>query len=537
MSSNYSNSNPLPIYKLYFDDIEEIFLNTISFKYLFISTIITCLLTIANLILLLYRSTTIFLACLIPLIYSLIFYDFIQLLSIVLLKYNLLNVNEKLFSELCRWPYYLKASSEAGQCITLIFIYIIRCQKVQYFLKHNHLLNSSHIHSRALTFVCLLFIVYGNNWITHLKVEKIHLITLNESNYEINIQEYPMQLYGINDVKLNDRRQFYLDFDKYAQNYEKPQVRQTKPEKIIHTQKGDTIHEIIIKIPYNNFFGRRKSTTKNRTREKLQTNRPSLNKTMYSNNSYRINRCTYEQRNFILTNLWSLIHSIFYFLSIIYCITTIYRYKIPCMTIDYHRKLHDQALSMGRKKTAERHKQLMLLTHLRYFQYLIVYCHTTFILIRLIYVCLLTFILCLFPSPFKWSIIKIFFYSLFFIVYYSIPIRMTLLFIYLFISLFSSYIYSIFYYIFHTKLHFSCKLQKPKIRFRLHIVQYNHGEINHDEHSTNSLVFDLASSIYDEHSTVYPTESIAVYEENSSSQNAVTTNSFVIINESQHGKL
>jgi hypothetical protein len=36
---------------------------------------------------------------------------------------------------------------------------------------------------------------------------------------------------------------------------------------------------------------------------------------------------------------------------------------------------------------------------------------------------------------------------------------------------------------------------------------------------------------------MYPTESIAVYEENSSSQNAVTTNSFVIINESQHGKL
>src|SRR6202044_675907 len=116
-----------PTYKIYFDDIEEIFLNTISSKYLFISTIITCLLTILNLILLLYRSTTIFLACLIPFIYSLIFYDFIQLLSIFLLKYNLLNLNKKLFTELCRWSYYLKAASEAGQCLTLIVIYIIRC--------------------------------------------------------------------------------------------------------------------------------------------------------------------------------------------------------------------------------------------------------------------------------------------------------------------------------------------------------------------------------------------------------------------------
>jgi len=534
MNSNYSDSNPLPIYKLYFDDIEEIFLNKISFKYLFILTLITCLSTIFCLILLLYRSTTIFLACLIPFIYSLIFYDFIQLLSIILVKYNLLNVNEKFFSNLCRWPYYLKASSEEGQCLSLIFIYAIRCQKVQYFLKHKNLPNSSRIHSRALTFVCLLFIIYANNWITHLKVEKIHLITLNKSNYEINIQEYPMPLYGINDVILNDRQKFYLDFDKYAQN----QIRQNNSDKIIYNQKDDSTHEILIKIPYNNFYGPRKSTATNRTRRKFKKDRSLLNKTISTNNSYRIHRCTYGQRNFILTNIWSLIHSIFYLILISYFITTIHRYKIPHMTIDYHQKLQAQALSIGRRKSAERHKQLILLTHLRHFQYLIVYCHTTFILIRLIYVCLLTFILCLFHSPFKWISIKIMFYSLFFIVYYSIPIRMTLLFLYLFLSLFSSYIYSIFYYIFHTKLHFSCKLQKPTIRFHLHIVQYNQREINqHDEHSTNSLVLDLTSSIYDEHSTVFPTESNGINEEYSSCNNPVTTNSFLIINESEHDKL
>ena len=60
------------------------------FIYLFISLLISCLLTIISLILLLYRSTTIFLACLIPFIYSLIFYDFTQLLSIILCHWRFL---------------------------------------------------------------------------------------------------------------------------------------------------------------------------------------------------------------------------------------------------------------------------------------------------------------------------------------------------------------------------------------------------------------------------------------------------------------
>ncbi|CAF5008025.1 unnamed protein product, partial [Rotaria sp. Silwood1] len=99
--------------------------------------------------------------------------------------------------------------------------------KVRHFLKHNYLPNTGNIHSRALTFVCLLFVIYVNNWITHLKIEKIHLVTLNESNHEINIEEYPITFYGKNHIKLNDYQQFYTDLDKYAQNYEKMKILST----------------------------------------------------------------------------------------------------------------------------------------------------------------------------------------------------------------------------------------------------------------------------------------------------------------------
>ena len=537
MSSNRSTLNTLPTYKLYFDDIEEIFFNTISIEYLLVSLVIACVLTIASLIILLYRSTTIFLACFIPFIYSLIFYDFTQMLSIILLKFNLLNVNEKYFSELCRWPYYLKASSEAGQCLTLIFLYAVRCQKVRYFLKHNHLPNSSHIHSRALTFVCFLFIVYVNNWITHLKVEKIHLITLNTSNSEIHIQEYPVTLYGIHDVTLNDHRPFYLDLEKYTQTYGRIPSRQNKSERIIHNQKDDSVHEVIIKIRYDDFFGLRKPLRQNRTRRKAKKRREILNETTPNNHSYRVHRCTYGQRNFFLANFLSLIHNIFYFLLISYYLTTAYRFQIPYITVNFQQKLREKGLISGRKKSIEREKQLVLLRHLRHFQYLIIYCHTALALIRLIYVCLLTFLLCLIQSPFKWFLLKIFFNTLFFIAYCSIPIRMIFLFVYLFLSLCSPYLSSIFHYIFHTKLHFSCQLRKPTIRFRLHIVQYDQSDITRDERSRNSLVFDLTSSTCEEHSTMFPTESIALYEENSISVNGPTTSSFAMINEREQSEL
>jgi hypothetical protein len=51
------------------------------------------------------------------------------------------------------------------------------------------------------------------------------------------------------------------------------------------------------------------------------------------------------------------------------------------------------------------------------------------------------------------------------------------------------------------------------------------------------LVLDFTSSTYDEHSAMIPTESIGIYEENSSSQNAVATNSFLVVNEFEHTKL
>ncbi|UJR22351.1 hypothetical protein I4U23_025413 [Adineta vaga] len=520
------NSNLFPVYKLYLDDIEGIFLNTISFKYLFISTFITIFLTISSILILIYRSKTIFFSCLIPFIYAMIFYDFIQLISVILLRYNLLIIREKYFSEFCRWPYYLKASSEGGQCLTIIIIYAIRCQKVRYFLKHHGLPQSSRVHSRVLTFVCLLVIVYINNWITHLKVEKIHSVTSNESNYEINIQEYPMPLYGINDIKLNDYSQFYTDLEKYARHYKKLRLTSQKLEKIIHTQKDDSIHEIIIKFPYNNLFSPQNSTFQNQTRRKLKKSRRKFRKPQLKNNSYRVHRCTYGQRNYFLANIISLIHSIFYFVMISYYLTRIYRYQIPYMNIEYHRTLYEKAFALGQNKCAERHKQLMLLTYLRYFQYMIVYCHTIFILIRLIYICTLIILLCFLSTPFKWSIIRMIYYVLFCFVYYSIPIRLIFLFFYLFFSLFSSNINSIFYYIFRTKLQFSWKFRRPTMRFQLHLVPYRPSNVDLNEHSKTSVAIDLTSSVFDEHSTSYPNESITVYEDNSSSQNVIIPNQF-----------
>ncbi|CAF1096582.1 unnamed protein product, partial [Rotaria sordida] len=100
MANNQLDINSLPIYKLFFDDIEEIFLNTVSFRVLNILFLITCLFTIGILVLLFYRSQELFLTSLIPFIYTLIFYDFIQLLSLVLLKYN---ATEYFINQLCRW--------------------------------------------------------------------------------------------------------------------------------------------------------------------------------------------------------------------------------------------------------------------------------------------------------------------------------------------------------------------------------------------------------------------------------------------------
>ncbi|CAF2436483.1 unnamed protein product [Rotaria sp. Silwood2] len=325
MANNQFYINSLPIYKLFFDDIEEIFLNTISFRILNILYLITCLFIIGILILLFYRSRKLFLPCLIPLIYALIFYDFIQLLSLILLKYN---ASEHFLNQLCRWPYYLKSSSDAGQCLTIIFIFALSRHHIRYFITHNNLPNTSYIHSRALAFVCLLFIVYVNNWITHLKVEKVHLITLNETKYEINVQELPMSLHDLTEIQIHSHQRFITDLDKYSQGYERNIILQNQQkitkDKIIHNNKDGSIHEIIIKFPSDYFF----TTFKNPTKRNETTDSNEYN------NSYRINRCTYGQTNFVLTNFLSLIHSICYFILISYYLIIIYSYKITDTSIN-----------------------------------------------------------------------------------------------------------------------------------------------------------------------------------------------------------
>jgi hypothetical protein len=69
------------------------------------------------------------------------------------------------------------------------------------------------------------------------------------------------------------------------------------------------------------------------------------------------------------------------------------------------------------------------------------------------------------------------------------------------------------------------------------MVQYNQREIIQEEHSTNSLVFDITSSFCEEHSTMFQNESVGLNEENSSSQNAITTTNHAVVNEVEHGKL
>lgn len=530
-SSNSSVNPSFSTYRLYFDDLEEIFLNTISIRSILFCSVLISIFTLSSLLILLYRANTIFLTCFIPCIYSFIAYDFLQYLSILLLKYNLWNLNQNSFGEFCRWPYYLKASAEAGQCLTLLLFYVIRRHKLRYFFKHHHLPNSSRIHSRALTLVAFLCIVYVNNWITHLKVEKIHLVTSSEKTADITIQEYPITLYDSpNDWKMKDRRQFYLDLQRYAARRRSltPISSSGTPEKIIHNQKDDSIDVVIIKIPYDNIYGHNKTRTTTRTRRKSDRRQFSSNRTNLTtnvlirrNNSYRLHRCTYGQRNYVLANLISLIHALFYLIFVSAFLSTVYRLPIPPMTIAYHRKLFDRALVMGRKRSAERHQQLILLTRLRQFQYVLIYCHTLCTLIRLIYVSTGILTVWIVPSPFQWNSLRKFFTLLFFFVYYSIPLRIFILFIYLFLSLFSAYIYSIFYYLFHTKLHFSCQLRKPSIRFRLHFKPYIQTEIHPDEHSTNSLMMDVTSSIFDEHSTAIPNDSIGFVEETSSVQLAM----------------
>ena len=490
MSTDQSDFDLLPIYKLFFDDMEEIFLSTISFRCLCILGLITCLFSIGVLILILYQSESIFLTCVSPFVCALICYDFAEFISIILLKYNVTETNS---TQLCRWSYYLKSLSESGQCLALVFIFILSRHQIQHFITHNQLSNSTFTHSCSLAFISLLFIVYINNWITHLKAEKVHLITFNRIKYEINIQELQISLHDIAEIKIHSYQHFINDLEKYAQGYEKNRSIENRykfrKKKIIHDYNDGTIHKIIIKFPYDYLLDPIKNPTKRKIKQiqfQRKLNQTTNENELENNNSYRITRCTYEQRNFFLTNFLLLMHSITYFILISYFLTTICTYKTVNTIIICRRQPYEKSLS------AECHKQFILLTQLKQFLYFILFSHTSFTLIRLIYIFLLTITLCLVSTPFTWLPIKTFFHFLFYISYLSIPLRTGLLFIYCFLRQFSTHLQSIIFHVLHTNLSFSWKVQKPTIRCRLKLISQT-VDSSRNEHTSNSFAINLPS--------------------------------------------
>lgn len=510
MSSNQTNLHEIsPIYKLFFDDIEEIFLHKISFRLLSCLTLITFSLMFMIVLLLICRSKQVFLSSTVPFYYTLVIYDFCQLLSLILLKYNF---TEQFFNQLCQWTYYLKAISESGQCLTLIFFFGLIRHQLRYFSAHNHLPNSSRINSRALTFVCLLFVIYINNWITHLKIEKSHLIISNANQNDIRIQEVPIYLYDTPEVKGKTYYHFIDDLEKYSVDYQQMDFIQnqsktsTTNENIFHNPKDG--HEIIIRVRFPNIFqpNGNRSKRSDFTRQK--------------NNSYRINRCTYGQENYFLSNFLSFIQSIFYFTLLTYYLVYIFTFKHESMTVHSQQKLYEQSMLAGRKKSAERHKHYISFLNLRAFFYLIFYSHTILTYFRLIYQCFLIVLLYFVPTPFKWLPLKTFLYILFCLIYFSIPIRMLILFLFILRNYFSLYIHSLIAYLFHTNLRFSWKFQKPTICFRFQFIPYPTTLIQ-EEHLANSFVIDVSSSIDEDHSHFIPHESVIVYDESSASHHVL----------------
>lgn len=521
--SNASIAHSLsPNYKLFFDDIEAIFLNTIPSTILNLSTSFACFFLIGIFILLINRPKDFLISCLIPFIYTLVFYDFLQLLSLVFLKYYL---TERFLPQTCQWTYYLKTSTEAGQSLTIIFLFAISRHQIRYFLTHNHLPNSSRIHSRALTFVCLLFIVYANNWITHLKVEKMHLITLNETKYEINIEELPISLYDLSNVQIQTHQRFLTDLERYSRGQEKTLFRtnisKSHNDQIIHSHHND--HQIVIKFPFNSLFNPNNNQSKQQTTEEKK-------------NSYRINRCTYGQANYFLSNFLLFIHSLSYTILIIFYIITIPTYKLSNLTINSQKKSYEKSLALGRRKSADRHKQQLLLVHLKHFLYLILYSHSVLTFIRLIYNCSLILMLYFASTPFHWLPMKVLFYSLFLISYFSIPFRMSLVFFYLFFHQFALHIQSIILYVFHSKLRLRWKFQKPTICFRFQFIPYM-NQLSQDENFSPISPIDMSSTIDEDQShTIIQHESIIVYDESSTSHSHLTTNilhpPFLFVNQS-----
>ena len=233
-------------------------------------------------------------------------------------------------------------------------------------------------------------------------------------------------------------------------------------------------------------------------------------------------RCTYEQRNFILINTVSLIQTIFYFILTSYYLVVIYKLERTYMSATYRLQLYKKSFSDEGRKSVENRKQLILLVRLRQFLYVIRYSYASLIIIHLSYICLLTIILCLSQTPFKWSLMKTLFNAFFLINYCSIPIRTSLLFIYCFVSKFSTYIQTIIFYLFNTKLRCSCRWRKPNVCFKLHFNRHA-VDLNQKKHIDDSLEINLPEPNVKDRPNLVKHDSIILYNVNNNYRDRVMT--------------
>ena len=506
MSLNDSHLNLLPIYKLFFDDIEEIFLNQISFRFLLTLVLLTFVLMLILIVFLCCLNVDLFSTTVVPFIFALILYDFIQLFSVVLLKFYL---SEHFVSGLCRWPYYLKSLSEAGQCLTLIFLLATIRRHLHYYHTHHRFPNNHKIYARVLNFVCVLFIIYIHNWITHLKAEKLHSISMNENNSEMQIEELSHSFFARAEMINGSYRSFINDLEKYSQGYENSFRREqsTKPEWFNSKPRDASNHQIFIPFQFDGI----RDVTLNRTRRHLIST--TINN--QSNNSYGILRCTYSQENFLLVHSLMFLHSFIYLIVILYYLIAIATSQISLRTVRYDENIFQQNSDNERRKSTieNQQKQSTILIRLKRFLIIIVFSQTLFACLHLTYTCALTMSVTLFDTPIRSVTIKHVFYTTFIIHYYSIPLRLFILIIYLLLSQYSSHFQSIFSYIVYTKLHFNLKFQRPEVCFRCQLIPFEknfHLKPNNNDLSSSTIDIDQSAVLVHETTVVHEESSVTI---------------------------
>ncbi|CAF0816834.1 unnamed protein product [Didymodactylos carnosus] len=463
------------------------------------SFIISVLFSILILFWLYFRSKSLT-PCIIPFIYALLFYDLLQLSSILVIKYNIYTKSDFTYGLICRFVDYVKSSAESGSLMTLILLFIIRRKQIRYYYSHYHL-DSSTIYSKIIVFFCLLFIVYIHNWLTHLKEDNIFLVKYIEDN-----QHWHPYIYLITkssntiDIKFDTRVRFLNDLYLYAQekshNYSHLNSITILPKNenenmIVSSDKGSM--QIFIKFPIS-ILKSKYSTTETSTivqiKSKIQNYNNSLsNITNVTDNirlsvllpsSYRVLRCTYYQPYLTLIIISTFLHSIFYFILIIVTLwktnNLIYLTIRKSNNIKYlstksiyngiqtkkqsktylKERLNSIILS---KRTIKSRNQHRIIQHLLQLKYLL-YIHTFFILLRLIYVCILNMTLFFSLVPFSYNYLKFIFQLLFILSCYSIPLRIISLVIYLLYQTYSHQLTIIYYYLTQKKLKFSCQCEK-----------------------------------------------------------------------------